>query len=1116
MDLNTRTEKIQILFSDFKRLLDVHKSAQGNSGWSNIKPRDLDTSLLDFNEYYNGTDFITLDKESNINKGTIFDYPMYCKLYKNDGTLSFGVTPDIGFAKNVKIDSELLWAETSNGLNKRYWKSICYGNGKYVATSSSNTFAYSEDGINWTETTNGLSINRQWNSICYGNGKYVAIASNSNIFAYSIDGITWVEVTEGSTNRGWRSICYGNGKFVAIAANYNYFAYSTDGITWSESSNGLNDRKWNSICYGNGKYVATAGSNSNTFAYSTDGINWTETSNTLGTRYWDSICYGNGKYVAISENGSNTFAYSTDGVIWIETTSGISSAYWAEISYGDDKFVVTANNCDFFAYSADGINWTIVKKAMSYKQWLSVCYGNGKFISAASNSNIFAYTTAIYKYFPNPKYQEYIVSHIQSNLMSSSAEVSTTIGGTMYYEVRDSKLYIYPNEIVTGIPSDPSTGIEVPVSVDASKYLQKNISRLFFVIPKNNYYMRNFFVFATYYRSSSYGGLVLYITPDFIHWNEHVLIPDSATSTDAQKIINTSSSSLSLSSSNAKIIEDCISKYFHVLPNNQYLIMYPYQRYKMGESDTYKDKMAVLYSPYSIEPIMEINDPYDYIADSEIKATNGISAYLDEDGQYVIYYNNLAYPPISLGFDHISNSGKFRDVNGERVNVPIIAKYYKNFPSNNNSLDINEYTQADGKKPSFEIAVVTAESPDGDYSERNFPAAFVNIVNDDINHNLYNITKSGRMLNIKEKTEYFGNIDEDMGSYCIEENLKKIKETNNGLNKREWHSIYYGNGKFIAIAYNSNTFAYSTDGINWTETSNGLSSKYWSSICYGNGKFVATSHAGRYTSNTFAYSTDGINWTETTNGLDYRSWNYICYGNGKFVAISGSNTFAYSTNGINWTETSNGLGSRIWYSICYGNGKFVAVSGGSGSNTFAYSTDGINWTETTNGLTSRSWYSICYGKDKYVAISYNNSNTFAYSTDGINWTETSNGLSARQWYSICYGKDKYVAIASNSTAFAYSTDGINWIEINNELTNSSDWTFICYGNGKFVIVIYNSNTFAYSDCLYSLFNISNNFGLSQISSISILNPSLVSRITAIGNTLHPYLKENSPPLLNQK
>ena len=37
--------------------------------------------------------------------------------------------------------------------SEQRWWSVCYGNGKFVAVSISNVFAYSTDGVNWTEGT---------------------------------------------------------------------------------------------------------------------------------------------------------------------------------------------------------------------------------------------------------------------------------------------------------------------------------------------------------------------------------------------------------------------------------------------------------------------------------------------------------------------------------------------------------------------------------------------------------------------------------------------------------------------------------------------------------------------------------------------------------------------------------------------------------------------------------------------------------------------------------------------------------------------------------------------------------------------------------------------------
>ena len=135
------------------------------------------------------------------------------------------------------------------------WRSVCFGNGKFVAVAAGSTkAAYSTDGITWTAAT--LPSSESWRSVCFGNGKFVAVAAGSNAVAYSADGTTWTAVTLPST-ASWYSVCYGNGKFVAVAYNGTKAAYSTDGITWTAATL-PSSATLGSVCYGNGKFVAVA------------------------------------------------------------------------------------------------------------------------------------------------------------------------------------------------------------------------------------------------------------------------------------------------------------------------------------------------------------------------------------------------------------------------------------------------------------------------------------------------------------------------------------------------------------------------------------------------------------------------------------------------------------------------------------------------------------------------------------------------------------------------------------------------------------------------------------------------------------------------------------------
>lgn len=261
-----------------------------------------------------------------------------------------------------------------------------------------------------------------------------------------------------------------------------------------------------------------------------------------------------------------------------------------------------------------------------------------------------------------------------------------------------------------------------------------------------------------------------------------------------------------------------------------------------------------------------------------------------------------------------------------------------------------------------------------------------------------------------------------------------------------WCSICHGDGKFVAIAYNSDSSAYSTDGEYWTRIVLPFSG-YWRGVAYGNDIFVAVAQG-----NKAAYSTDGLSWTETN--ISSANWYSVTYGNGRFVATSSDNTkVAYSTNGIDWT-LSNLPESGNWNSVIYGNGVFVTLN--RGSDIAAYSTNGIDWNLTTLPLSS-NWNSVAYGNSMFVSPAYD-SDTFIYSTDGITW-QIGTLPTVGYWQSIAYG-DKFVILPQSSNVVLYSADAVNWETAT--LPASGDWSSVVYANDRFVAVRNGTDRCAYS------------------------------------------------------
>lgn len=289
---------------------------------------------------------------------------------------------------NEIISSPIIHTDT-------YIGGICYGNGRFLAAGYKNKSLYSDDGLNWSSSN--LPITHTWIPI-YGNGKFMCYQSDStssNTYAYSVDGIAWI-VDETSISGRWCDICYGNNKFVGIITGY-YLVYSTDGKTWTKANV---SNTYDHVCFANGLFVAYQTVKKKPYrAVSTDGINWHEyiiasdheyligclndyltfvmlpysSSYTkiaigymnpsdysfkysevdIGTSDMQGICYGNGKFVAV---GWGTKAFML-------TTTSITTKAW-------DTYILPD---DFLNTDMD-----------------LICYGNGKFV-ISDGSRIFTF-----------------------------------------------------------------------------------------------------------------------------------------------------------------------------------------------------------------------------------------------------------------------------------------------------------------------------------------------------------------------------------------------------------------------------------------------------------------------------------------------------------------------------------------------------------------------------------------------------------------------------------------------------------------------------------------------------------------------------------------------------
>ncbi|MCF8256017.1 MAG: T9SS type A sorting domain-containing protein [Flavobacteriales bacterium] len=278
------------------------------------------------------------------------------------------------------------WTVRSSAADNT-WKSVTYGNGLFVAVSSTGTgnrVMTSPDGITWTSRTS--AADNSWTGVAYGGGLFVAVSSTGtgNRVMTSPDGITWTSRAS-AANNSWNAVTYGNGLFVAVAGSGtgNRVMTSPDGITWT-SQTSAGDNSWNAVTYGNGLFVAVHSNSSSTHVMtSPDGVTWTmrNTPNTI----FRSVTYGNGMFVAVASGTANRVITSPDGITWTSRTAAVLNS-WMSVTYADGLFVAVSNSgtADRVMTSPDGITW-ISRTSAADISWIAVTYGQGMVVAVSGD-----------------------------------------------------------------------------------------------------------------------------------------------------------------------------------------------------------------------------------------------------------------------------------------------------------------------------------------------------------------------------------------------------------------------------------------------------------------------------------------------------------------------------------------------------------------------------------------------------------------------------------------------------------------------------------------------------------------------------------------------------------
>lgn len=289
---------------------------------------------------------------------------------------------------------------TSRDVNKNLpmygWRSIAYGNGKFVALANGDTLegrarvAYSYDGKNWELVDNIPNVS--WLQIEFGNGRFVAVGGGLSMT--SINAVTWDTYKTPTT---LSILGYGNGMFIAsYTSRTDKLYYSIDGAEWNPIELPKNDYIYpGAIAYGGGVWILGCDSSTATHAFyrSFDGFHWFGEQNNqwlnVKDLVWGPIGGTYGTWCC-SDHAHLGAHYSIDGGATWQICNGASSTCWTRMCYGAGMFICiygddhSVGSLDFW-YSYDGITWSKPWMQRNKTYWHDCCYGDGKFVLLGSN-----------------------------------------------------------------------------------------------------------------------------------------------------------------------------------------------------------------------------------------------------------------------------------------------------------------------------------------------------------------------------------------------------------------------------------------------------------------------------------------------------------------------------------------------------------------------------------------------------------------------------------------------------------------------------------------------------------------------------------------------------------
>jgi hypothetical protein len=362
---------------------DIYYSYTGLSGTWIQSSNPLGTPYGVYSTLWNGTIWVGVGASSSASNGAIYSYDGITWLQGSGAIFN-------------SYDFSTAGGQAGTAWNGYRWV-ITTG-----STSCTNPVFYSDNGINWTQSTTTTAVVTGTiattvltvsavtsgtvliGQVISGTGVTSAVITSfgtgtGGIGTYTISvsqTVSGATTITGTLTAGGTSALWNGTRFVVGLRNATTLSYMTspDGIVWTSNAakpfTAAYDIAWSNSIPNSGQQLSNVaiqqptlafGSGTNTIAYSYNGINWrglgTGAFTSVGTAYCG--CWNGKLWVAGGANGSGAavMVYSYDGINWTTITQSVITTIVYNIAWNGTLFVAVGSGTNSIAYSYNGINW---------------------------------------------------------------------------------------------------------------------------------------------------------------------------------------------------------------------------------------------------------------------------------------------------------------------------------------------------------------------------------------------------------------------------------------------------------------------------------------------------------------------------------------------------------------------------------------------------------------------------------------------------------------------------------------------------------------------------------------------------------------------------------------